>query len=121
VEHDVERFVGIEAPSREDAGYPPYGRMGLIRIESKDCALAQAVAEYVAKAARAAAGTAPLRIVGPAPAPIERLRERWRFRIMLMAEKPAHLVATMRRVQMQFDDLPRKVDLIFDVDPLDML
>lgn len=121
VEHDVERFVGIEAPSREDAGYPPYGRMGLIRIESKDCALAQEVAEYVAKAARAAAGTAPLRIVGPAPAPIERLRERWRFRIMLMAEKPAHLVATMRRVQMQFDDLPRKVDLIFDVDPLDML
>ncbi len=121
VDHDVEQFVGIEAPSREEAAYPPYGRMGLIRVESKDMALAERVAQRVAESARAAAGPKGLRVVGPAPAPIERLRERWRFRVMLLAERPAHLVRTMAAVRTEFEDLPKKVDLILDVDPLDLL
>jgi primosomal protein N' (replication factor Y) len=120
VKHDVQAFLQFELPAREEAGYPPYGRMGLVRVESRDQAMAEAVAARAAEAARGA----PLdggRVLGPAPAPIDRLRERWRFQVLVLTPSPARLLGAFARVRGALEDVPRKVDVVLDVDPMDLL
>lgn len=118
--HDVHEFFRIETASRQDLGYPPFGRLGLIRIESKDARAAERTASEVAQRVSAHDTAGALRVLGPSPAPIERLRERWRFRVLVVASRPAPVVAALSAVRAQIEP-PRKVDVLFDVDPLDLL
>jgi primosomal protein N' (replication factor Y) (superfamily II helicase) len=118
--HDDERFFQMEIESRRRASYPPIARMGLIRLESSDLGKLDAAAREVAKIAREVADPRGLRLRGPVPAPIARIKDRHRKMLMLLAPTPATLVGAMRAIK---DRLPRlgKVELVFDVDPLDLL
>ncbi|MEL7239313.1 MAG: primosomal protein N', partial [Planctomycetota bacterium] len=119
--HDTDRFFAIENVARQDAGYPPHARIGLIRLESVDDSGVLKASQSVAEAARSAIQGESARVLGPAPAPIERVRDRWRQMILVMAASPAKLVQILRRTQMRLPALPRSVNVIFDVDPVDLL
>jgi primosomal protein N' (replication factor Y) len=120
IEHDADRFLEIEGAQRREAHYPPHTRMGIIRIESRDkTALDRAARELLRSLKRHASETE--RIRGPVPAPIGRIRERYRQMLMILAPTPARLVAVMSRVRGDMSAVPRSVDLIFDVDPIDLL
>ena len=136
VKHDTDGFFAIETEARASAGYPPHTRMGLIRIESTQDSAVLSAAARVAQAAKEAAAAehaalknrvgedsapSPARVLGPAPAPLERLRDRWRHMIMIIAPTPARLVHVMRSTQARLTGLPRTVNIIFDVDPVDLL
>ena len=121
VHHDTDRFFEIENTARAEAGYPPHSRIGLIRCESPHDQAVLRTAEQIAATARAVAPQAQARVLGPAPAPIERVRDRWRRLVMIMAPSPARLVQTLRRIQAQMPAPPRQVHVIFDVDPVDLL
>jgi primosomal protein N' (replication factor Y) len=118
--HDDQRFFQLEMTSRRSAGYPPVARMALVRLESGD-------AERLGEACRALRGIAGpigeargVRVRGPAPAPIARIKNRHRAQLMLLAPTPATLIATLRGIKEQLGD-PRGVEVGYDVDPLDML
>lgn len=120
--HDALAFHSIESPSRAAAGYPPHTRLGLVRIESKDPEQAKKQAERVARLARETAGSAPVyRIIGPAPAPIEKLRDRYRQLVLTFAPTPARLQALLSKVKHRLGRPPGGVEVIFDVDALDLL
>ncbi len=121
--HDSDAFFAAEAPQRERALYPPYARMGLVRIESRDAGAAESTAHRVAAAGeRARAADPDLRIKGPAPAPIARLRDRWRWLVMILAPTPARLSNAMKRMKGDLAaDVQRRADLVFDVDAIDLL
>jgi len=82
--HDYEAFVRSELPIREALLYPPVGSVVRIVVRSMS---EQAAADWsgsIADAIRRVAGeTAGIRVLGPAPCPIERLRDRYRWHVQI--------------------------------------
>ena len=59
-------------------------------------------------------------VVGPAPAPISKLRGKHRFHFLLQADAAVPLVELVRRIQANSPSA-ENVQFVYDVDPLDML
>jgi len=116
-DHDVESFNREELTYRQAFQYPPAVRMALVRFESASGDAARDAAEEASRAARPLPEGVRLR--GPAPAPLERLRGRWRWQILVSAPDRGRLRQVLERV----DVLPvsKKVHRIIDVDPLSTL
>ena len=118
--HDVPGFIEQELLNRRELGYPPYARVALVRVDAVDEAEARDAAQRVADAARAVFADS-VAVLGPAPAPLARLRNRFRFRVMLRSADRSAL----RRVLVAADKarvgLPRDVRCILDIDPMQLL
>jgi len=121
LQHDDDRFYDIEAASRERSHYPPFSRMGVIRVESTQDNLATQYGQRAANLARQLSTHFHLNVKGPVAAPIERIRNRSRKMIMITAPKPAALVSAMHTIKKELGRVPAKVDVIFDVDAYDLL
>ncbi len=124
--HDYEAFVRTELPIREALGYPPFGHVVRIVVRSVDDAAARHQAGLIAGRLRAAAGTtapeapAAVRVLGPAPAPIARLRDRFRWHVQAIGPDGAELRRIVREAIDGFST-PDDVGWIIDVDPVEML
>jgi primosomal protein N' (replication factor Y) len=119
--HDYEAFVRSELPIREALLYPPFGSIVRLVIRSVDERAAADWAGHVADRLRAeAAGEAAIRVLGPAPAPITRLRDRFRWHVQVHGPGPDHLRDLVRRATAQLQT-PDNVAWIVDVDPVEML
>ena len=81
--HDYQAFIAAELPEREMLNYPPYGRLILLRFSSLEAeAVEQAVTEIGAMLNELAiAGN--YEVLGPAPAMVMRVNNRYRWQIML--------------------------------------
>jgi len=115
--HDVSSFLDEELVFRQAFAYPPAARLALIRFESKSAPAARRAAE----AAVDAIGRPPesVRLRGPAPSPIERIRERWRWQILISARNRETL-----RAMLELAETPtvgKNVRRTIDVDPLSTL
>ncbi len=117
-QHDVQRFVAQELAARRELNYPPFSRLALVRCDALEEARAEREAERLATLARRAGGAA-VTVLGPAPAPIPRLRNRFRFHVLLRAEQRAELRKSLLAVARAESD--RRVRLVIDVDPVSML
>jgi primosomal protein N' (replication factor Y) len=119
--HDYERFYAEERGQREALRYPPFGRIALVRVAAADEAAAQGAAARLADAARAAAGAGGPEVLGPAPAPIARLRGQYRFQLLLRHARIEPLRSVGRRVIEAAEKLPAGARFSIDLNPLDML
>jgi primosomal protein N' (replication factor Y) len=88
--HDYEAFYRAELEQRAAVGYPPFGRLVHVLVSGPDEAETIAAAERLAQEARSAgresADDAPslaFQVLGPGPSPIARLRDRFRFQLLL--------------------------------------
>ena len=79
---DYARFMRRELDLRRELGYPPFCRLAMVRIEGADAA---AVEKLAGAAALSLSRAAALRVLGPAPAPIERIAQRYRWQLMVKA------------------------------------
>ncbi|MFC1641542.1 primosomal protein N' [Myxococcota bacterium] len=118
VQHDLQGFMQRELADRAELGYPPCARLGLVRIDAVEESVAHAEAQRLARLVRAAAPRAA-RVVGPAPAPLARLRNRYRFHFMVRARDRTVLRAALLPVVRADSD--RRVRVAIDVDPIHML
>ncbi len=116
--HDVAGFIEAELLLREELGYPPFTRLALVRFDAVDEPRVRGEAE---KLARVAVRAAPpgVQILGPAPAPIARLRNRFRYRFMVRARERAGLRTALLAVVRA--PLDHRVRMAVDVDPVNML
>jgi primosomal protein N' (replication factor Y) len=119
--HDYESFYAEERSQRERLGYPPFGRLALIRVAAAEETLARAAADDLAAAARADAAASGPEVLGPAPAPIARLRGQYRFQLLLKHAKRETLREAGARLLARMDRLPSGVRSSIDLHPLDML
>ena len=62
-----------------------------------------------------------MEVLGPAAAPLARLRGRFRFRVVLRADERAPLRAALASVELAIRDVDRRARAIIDVDPVSML
>ena len=131
--HDYGRFVQQELPIRKLLGYPPYSQMIRIVVrgehEAKTLEFAKMFAEKLQRAGelQRAGGICPpvgsandFTILGPAPAPLAKLRNYYRFHIHLRSESGDRLRETVRSVSLALKT-PPEFQWIIDVDPMDML
>ncbi len=116
--HDVERFLEQELADRGELNYPPHYRMALVRVDSPDERRARMECERLAAVARRAMARG-MQLLGPAAAPIARLRNRFRYRFVLKAPRHPELHQTLLAVLRAGAD--RRVRVSLDVDPVNML
>ncbi|HIF64376.1 MAG TPA: primosomal protein N' [Deltaproteobacteria bacterium] len=124
LEHRYTDFIESELAEREELGYPPWSRMVMLRFESPEQGAASLMAERAAGlAVSAAREMSELEVRGPAPAPLERLRGRWRFVLQLRAPSAATTAAAAGWIRDVLKDPCRQdnVRMSVDVDPVSML
>jgi primosomal protein N' (replication factor Y) len=116
--HDVDGFLEHELQNRQELNYPPFSRIALVKVDSLGEALARAEAERLAGVARRAV-TGQAHVLGPAAAPLARLRSRWRFRFLVRGPDVSALRPPLLSVLRAGHD--RRVRVAVDVDPVGML
>jgi primosomal protein N' (replication factor Y) len=122
VQHDLAAFAEKELPHREALGYPPFASMIRIVVRGDRESATKAFAEEIARQLHNHPKVAPatVRILGPAPAPMAKLRGNFRYQIQLHSPDGDFLRDLVRRVTSELKD-PDGVAWIVDVDPLDMM
>jgi primosomal protein N' (replication factor Y) len=116
--HDVKAFLEHELAARHELRYPPYSRLALVRLDAVDEGVVMAEAERIAKIARRVEAEG-VEVLGPAQAPLARLRGRYRYRFLLRATDRTRLRLVLLGVARAAVD--RRVRLGIDVDPVSML
>lgn len=114
---DRDAFLAAEAEGRHRLAFPPYGRLAAILLRSRD-------ETALDKAARELAAAAPngdgVEVLGPARAPIYRLRGQARMRFLVKARRDvnvqAYLSDWLSRVK-----TPSSVRLTVDINPYSFL
>ncbi len=85
---DYDAFYERELEFRRTMGYPPVAALVNLIVRATDAAKGAAEAEALASALRAAAA-GRYRVLGPAHAPLARLRNEHRFQVLLKGHRPA--------------------------------
>jgi primosomal protein N' (replication factor Y) len=121
--HDVRGFVEHALAERRELEYPPFGYLALVRVDSPDEQRVERVAAEIAKSAlQASKARGSLVVVrGPAPAPIARLRGRFRYHILLRATERKSLRAVLHTLVPFRDRAGAQVRIAIDVDPVQMM
>jgi primosomal protein N' (replication factor Y) len=119
--HDYSQFVRQELPMRKSLGYPPYCQIIRIVVRSENETKARKFAELFKTQLQAnSSWKNTFTILGPAPAPIAKSRDYYRFHIQLRSEFGDALQECVRSVMLSLKT-PPAIQWIVDVDPVDML
>jgi primosomal protein N' (replication factor Y) len=125
VNHDYQGFFAAELEFRRALNYPPFSRLVCLRLEGPNVDEVEAKAKILAatlhdKLAKNSTGREIIEILGPAPAPIQKLRNRYRWQLLLKGRKSAALLELAKQAR---ETLPRSrtLRLHVDVDPYNML
>jgi primosomal protein N' (replication factor Y) len=122
VHHNYRAFADLELPAREELTYPPFGNMVRLVIRGASDVITSEFADHLAELIREAIARHGVtgRLLGPAAAPITKLRGKFRFQIQLQTREGDKLLAAVRDATAEVKT-PDDVQWIVDVDPLDML
>jgi primosomal protein N' (replication factor Y) len=112
--HNYHRFIEQELPQRRGLNYPPYGRLVLIRLSSLEPELVEKSAIAIAADCQQQLG-AMAEILGPAPATIMRVAQRYRWQIVIKFPSQSQRYPDFRYLQQY---CPTGVSFSIDVDPL---
>ncbi|MBS0266172.1 MAG: primosomal protein N' [Planctomycetes bacterium] len=120
-EHDFLGFARAELEQRRSMQAPPFEHLARLIIRGPDEQATLAEARRMAETVRAAIAThaLPIRVMGPAPAPVARLKGSFRFHFQLSAVQFETLQDLWRRVRDQFKPAA-DVEFAVDMDPINM-
>ena len=120
--HDYVAFTKNELPHRQAFHYPPFGLLARIVVRSESKTQADHAAEHIAAQIKQAAAElqSDITVLGPAVAPIEKLRGFYRFHILIGSTAPGSLQQTIGRAQTSIKDIDG-VQWIVDIDPQEMV
>lgn len=110
-------FLETEAGEREAAHMPPYSRLVGIIIAGRDEGQVVEVAKALGRLAPQGEGVMTL---GPAPAPFARLRGRYRYRLLVQADKKLNIQHTIAE-WVKSVKCPSTVRVYIDIDPQSFL
>ncbi|MBD2358837.1 primosomal protein N' [Tolypothrix sp. FACHB-123] len=114
--HDYQSFSTAELEQRQALDYPPYGRLILLRLSSLDPIQVQNTAQIIATKLNTGTGW---EILGPAPASILRVANRYRWQILIkFAPDDLPKLPDWEEVRPL---CPPSVSLTIDVDPLNIM
>ena len=118
VSGEAERFYAEEIAAREAAGLPPFGRLAALVVSGEDRAAAEAHGRALARVAEPPPG---VMVLGPAEAPLALIRGRYRFRLLVKAEREVAVQAYLRGWLARAEKPRGSVRLAVDIDPMSFL
>ena len=121
LEGGYDAFATVALEERAAAGWPPYSRLAVLRAESED----EGAALAFLRAARDAANSLKVqgvRLLGPAPAVMERRAGRFRAQLLLECPQrgPLHHLLDAWLPLVDALPRPRRVRCALDVDPVEV-
>lgn len=138
-EHDESRFTSIELSHRVALGYPPAVHLMALHVSGvREHMVQEAATAWVARLTACVASAekskgqiaktnvddriGPLTVLGPAPAPVSRLRGRYRWQILIKATDRERALRAIRQSveEMEQSSKRRSVKFDVDVDPIEM-
>jgi primosomal protein N' (replication factor Y) len=110
---DRDRFMAEEIDRRYEGEWPPFGRLAALILSGPDEA---ALDTLVRQLARVAPRYDNVRVLGPAPAPLARLRRRHRRRFLIKAPRG---VSIQRVISEWLESVrpPSSIRIQVDIDP----
>jgi primosomal protein N' (replication factor Y) len=123
--HDYLGFVREELGARRSPAYPPFVHIANVIVsgvhQEATAAAATAAAEWVTQLMRTQ-GLRDLVLVGPAPCPIDRIKDRWRWHFLLKSSQPK-LMTRVSRYIAERCPVPgdSELRLVVDRDPVSLL
>ncbi|MGL5133084.1 MAG: primosomal protein N' [Planktothrix sp.] len=111
--HDYESFVATELQQRQELNYPPYGRLILLRLSSFNQQDVEQTAQRLAEFLLENNLDSDFELLGPAPAPILRVANRYRWQILIKTAQDSSIILP------KFSDFNSgSVYITIDIDPL---
>ncbi|MEJ2667141.1 MAG: primosomal protein N' [Deinococcales bacterium] len=111
----VEALLGRQLERRRRFSYPPFGALAKLQVAARDAAAASDAASALAVELRRR-GAAEREVLGPAPAPVARVKARYAFQLLLRED-------TAERLERLLTGLPSRLGkavVRVDVDPRDV-
>lgn len=124
IRHDYETFARQELQVRQTFGYPPFCHLVRIVVSSENETMSkqciQEFADSIEEIVKTAGWQDKIRLIGPAPAPLAKLRGKYRYHLQVMGESQSSLRQVIASARERFSS-SQTVTLTIDVDPIDML
>ncbi|SNB47703.1 primosomal protein N' [Geobacter sp. DSM 9736] len=120
--HDYAGFCAEELDFRRDAGYPPFSHLAAVILSSTSKAEAERQADQAASTLRRLRRElkGKVEILGPATAPLGKIRGRYRWQILLKGTRRSDVHSLAAKFRKTFVP-PAVVRVNIDIDPVDML
>jgi primosomal protein N' (replication factor Y) len=121
VKQRFEDFYGQESRYRRAMFYPPFASLAGIMVTDRDPARAAGLARQIAEFLDSQRSNA-IRILGPAPAPLERIKRVHRHQLLIKSSSRSTLHGILDRLQAYIEE--KKIGatrVIIDVDPVSLL
>ncbi|MCJ7601763.1 MAG: primosomal protein N', partial [Desulfobulbaceae bacterium] len=121
--HDYRGFYEKELKLRQALQYPPFSRLIILRFSGDNEELVRSAATLTAQQARQLAETFRLTLLGPAAAPLARIRDKYRWQLLVKGtdSNTLHALCDSLAAQPVPPVRTTKVTMVVDVDPESML
>ena len=117
IKNERDEFTEAELAMRERSNLPPFGRLANITIsdtnEDRLIKFNKYLASLTPRSKR-------IKIFGPAPAPITKIRNRYRYKFLVKADKTINI---QKFIENWISDIkkPNSIRLLIDIDPYNFL
>ncbi len=129
--HDYDGFAKKELEYRKQLYYPPYGRLARIvlrgekeeEVKEKSMNMAKKLKDTIKLASRMTQSgwhKKDVEILGPAPAPVTKVKDKYRWHIVVKANNIENLQMVLKNIEDEYRQA-KKVQIVIDVDPYMML
>jgi primosomal protein N' (replication factor Y) len=123
VSHDYTKFVTEELEGRINPPYPPNVRLTNIVMSGTNpratANIATEAADWISDLLRSHT-EGDVALIGPAPCPIERVKTRWRWHLLLKSQNAGSLTRVGRYFMERFK-VPAALRVTLDRDPVALL
>lgn len=123
--HDFESFADFELLFRQQLKYPPSYKMVCLRLQGMDKQKtrdhADQIAGWVQSWISKNSSLADVQVLGPATAPLSKIRNQYRFHILLKAPKIETLQSIARQILVQLKKQKISTKVLIDVDPQNLM
>ncbi len=124
IRHDYDSFAEQELKSRRETHMPPFSRLTRwILSDPSESKLQHASREFasVIRAACSHLGLATAEVSGPFPSPLERVRRRYRYDILLRTDSAQDRAALLEYLRYEKQLKASVQRMVIDVDPVSLL
>lgn len=123
--HDFEGFAQNEMAHRKELRFPPFGKVAVIRFHGlkreEVIKTAQQLISYAHTLVQYHKVFNNIEILGPATAPLSKIRNRYRMHALFKGEDPQAINVLCRKILNDKSHQNRKTNVVINIDPINML
>ena len=121
---ELRAFYNLELFQRKTLKYPPFSRLFLVRVSGKNAREVEAATGRMYKAL--VAKISPSNCLGPAPSPIERVKDKTRWQILIKADRKSdpngnRTASILTHVLKNFRQQEKGVKALINRDPVSLM